>query len=83
MKIKEAWPLVEFNARLAEIQVAGGRHFLGENPLTSKAWQTKPGQRMLRMLFPTKTHLCAHGLKDPEWGMPIKKSTMLVTTSET
>ena len=82
LKIKEALPLVEFSARLAEIQVAGGRHFLGENPLTSKAWQTKPGQRMLRMLFPTKTHFCAHGLKDPEWGMPIKKSTMLVTTSE-
>ena len=56
---------------------------MGENPLTSKAWQTKPGQRMLRMLYPTKTHMCAHGLKDPEWGMPVRKSTMLVTTSET
>ena len=38
---------------------------------------------MLRMLYPTKTHMCAHGLKDPERGMPVRKSTMLVTTSET
>ena len=83
LKIKEALPLVEFSAKLAEIQLAGGRHFLGENPLTSKAWQTKPGLRMLRMLHSTKTHLCAHGLKDPEFGMPVKKSTRLVTTSAT
>ena len=71
LKLKEAIPLVEFSARLAEIQLSAGRHFMGENPLTSKAWQTAPGLKMQRMLFSTRTHLCAHGLKDPEFGMPV------------
>ena len=82
VKLKEALPLVEFSARLAEIQLSAGRHFLGENPLTSKAWQTIPGLRMLKMLYSTRTHMCAHGLKDPEFGMPVRKSTKLVTTSK-
>ena len=37
VKLMEPLPLVELSARLAEIQLAAGRHFLGENPLTSKA----------------------------------------------
>jgi hypothetical protein len=82
VKLREALPLVEFSARLAEIQLAVGRRFMGENPLTSKEWQTKPGHRMLCKLYSTKTHMCAHGLKDPEFGMPVRKSTKLVTTSK-
>ena len=61
LKLKEALPLLEFSARLAEIQLNAGRHFLGENPLTSKAWKTAPGLRMQKMLFSTRTHLRAHG----------------------
>ena len=56
-KIKEDIPLVEFSSQLAEMQLAGGRHFMGENPLTSRAWQTKPGQRMMTMLYPVTTHM--------------------------
>jgi hypothetical protein len=50
--VLEAMPLVEFSSKLAEIQLASGRRFWGENPLTSRAWRTRPGQKMMNILYP-------------------------------
>ena len=75
-------PFVRVSAHLADMQLAGGRHFLGENPLRSRAWATAPGRHMLERLWAAGTDMCAHGLREPEYGMPAKKATQLVVTTE-
>ena len=36
---------------------------------------------MLNNMSSTVTDMCSHGLVDPEWGVPVRKSTRLVATS--
>ena len=73
---------IRFAGKLCRLQQSGGRHFLGENPWTSTAWQTKAGRELLRELDEVKTDMCAHGLVDPEWKYPVRKKTKLVVTSK-
>ncbi len=36
---------------------------------------------MEQMLYPVTTHMCAHGLRDPERDQPVRKATKLVVSS--
>jgi len=55
--------------------------FVGENPRTSTAWNTPPLQKLMsnEMIQVIDFAQCAHGLTDPESGLPMRKNTRIVT----
>ena len=58
--------------------------FVGENPQTSAAWRTSPIQQILdhELTWIVDFPECAHGLKDPQTGLPMRKMTRIATNSE-
>ena len=63
-------------------QSAHGGFFLGENPISSMAWQQPPCQRMSRRCYEVKLDQCMFNLKAPDTDEPIKKATKMLTTSK-
>ena len=37
--------------------------------------------KMMKKLYPVTTHVCAHGLRDPELGQPARNATRLVVSN--
>ncbi|CAK0897251.1 unnamed protein product [Prorocentrum cordatum] len=82
--IEDFRPLVDFSAKVLRTQAAGGRAGIGENPLTSRAWNEEPMMDLLRwhggrpplyeMAF---LHQCMFGLTD-DYGAPIRQATRML-----
>ncbi|CAJ1404860.1 unnamed protein product [Effrenium voratum] len=81
-KQAEGLVLIRFAIQLAKDQLLAGRHYLLENPLTSKAW-TLP--EMVKFLEEKEAeladfHQCRFGLKNDK-GEPHRKATRVATSS--
>ncbi|CAK0822266.1 unnamed protein product, partial [Prorocentrum cordatum] len=85
--IDEFKPLVDFSAKVLRTQAEGGRIGIGENPLTSRAWNEEPildllcwhGERPpLCEMF--TLHQGMFGLTD-DYGTPIRKATRMLVPS--
>ncbi|CAK0852939.1 unnamed protein product [Prorocentrum cordatum] len=77
--IEEFRPLVDFSAKVLRTQPEGGRIGIGENPLTSRAWNEKPIVELLRwhgdrppLCEMVTLHRCMFGLTD-DYRTPIRK----------
>ena len=79
-KRKRYIPMVELVASIARYQLQHGRHFIIENPETSRIWYSQCMQQLFS--DPSVTwgdfHFCAYGLKDPESGLRSLKPTSLM-----
>ena len=78
---QEALQLVIFALKMAKIQVAGGRHFLMENPLPSAAWKLDVMQEFLESeeVLQVVIDMCAFDLRAPD-GRLHREATRLVTS---
>ncbi|CAK0825150.1 unnamed protein product [Prorocentrum cordatum] len=81
--IEEFKPLVDFSAKVLRTPAEGGRIGIGENPLTSRAWNEEPIMDLLSWrgdrppLYEMVTlHQCMFGLTD-DYGTPIRKAVPL------
>ena len=79
----KARELVDFAVEMAWDQLAGGRHFLLENPFTSAAWQV---DSMVELMNDDRVRdvvidQCQFGLKNND-GAFHRKATQLVTSSQ-
>ena len=75
--------LIQFAMQLAEEQIAGGRHFLMENPLLSGCWKLP---EMVKFLEENFVHLarfdqCRFGLRSAA-GHFHRKATLVATSSQ-
>ncbi|CAK0858741.1 unnamed protein product, partial [Prorocentrum cordatum] len=82
--IEEFRPLVNFSAKVLRTQAEGGRVGIGENHITSRAWNEEPIMDMLRWrgerppLYETVAlRQCMFALTD-DYGMPIRKATRML-----
>ena len=76
--------LVRFAVQIAREQLAGGRHFVLENPSCSLAWRKVPELQALMQepgVFLCETDQCRYGLTGPHGGLH-RKRTWLLTSSE-
>ena len=78
-----AFQLVLFSIEMAMIQVAGGRHYLIENPLPSAAWKLEVMQEFIEQedTLQTVVDMCRFNLRSPQ-GSLHRKSTRLVTSMQ-
>ena len=74
--------LLKYALELAEIQAKGKRHFLLENPLTSKAWSQEDMKKFLEEqdVHIGSFHLCRFGLKGAS-GLHHRKATKVASSS--
>ena len=81
--LRKGLPLANLAAWLALFQLASGRHFICENPWTSKLWQLPLWQKVLRdpRVFWSYADQCMWGLVDQD-GDPTKKPTAFVCSDE-
>ena len=63
-------------------QSANGKLFLGENPLTSLAWQQPPCLRLSRRCYEAVLDQCMFNMRAPDNHMLVKKPTKILTTSK-
>ena len=79
----EAKVLVLFALALAELQLASGRHFLIENPVSSAAWRLEEVMEFRDRpdVLEVVVDMCCFGLKGPD-GKLHKKGTRLLTSSQ-
>ncbi|CAK0806782.1 unnamed protein product [Prorocentrum cordatum] len=82
--VEEFTPLVSFSADVLRLQAEGGRIGIGENPLTSRAWNQESMTDLMSWKddrppsYDTVTlHQCMYGLVD-ENGTPIRKATRML-----
>ena len=73
---------ISFALQVARKQKRAGRHYLGENPLSSRAWLTKPGKALMGESEVVRTHMCAWNLKCTETGLGVRKPTRLVVSNK-
>ena len=73
--------LLRFLKRVERHQRRRG-HFLGENPVGSRAYKQEELREMLEHTQQVNVDMCAYGLKHPTSGVPIKKSTRLQISPE-
>ena len=81
----KAVQMVNVAVKMAEMQVAGGRHFVFEHPLTASSWRL-PSLRRFRPragVYETVLHQCMYGLvsEDRAGVAPAKKPTRILTSS--
>ena len=81
---REARELVLFTIELALLQLSGSRHFLIENPLTSRAWKL---HEMLEFMarpdvLEVVVDMCSFNLRSADGDLH-KKATRLLTSSQT
>ena len=75
--------LVDFAAEMAWEQLASGRHFMLENPLTSSAWQLESLLRLRQSdrVLSVVIDQCQFGLRNAD-GEFHRKATQIVTSSQ-
>ena len=80
--------MITFSADVAEWQntrhtLFNPKHFLAENPWSSRAWKTRPGRRIQRLPRTqcVKVDQCTLGLRDPLTGARLKKRMRISTDS--
>ena len=82
---KRGLTLLRFALRLAEEQIAGGRHYILENPAGSKAWRLEEVQKWLKRVeaLLVKFDQCQLGLRCCATGLLHMKPTRFATSSQT
>jgi hypothetical protein len=82
---KRGLTLLRFALRLAEEQIAGGRHYILENPAGSKAWRLEEVQQWLKRVeaLLVKFDQCQLGLRCCATGLLHMKPTRFATSSQT
>ena len=81
-KREESRKLLKFSAQVALKRQKRGRATLGENPLTSLAWNEEPIIDGFGDFPEGICDQCQYGLKHPENKMPLKKATRFVGQEE-
>ena len=79
----EGIKLIKYAIELAELQLAQGRHFLLENPLTAESWSLPQLKKLLQRLecHQAVFDQCRFQLRGPS-GLLHKKPTKIATSSE-
>ena len=83
MQLKER-PFLEVCEVAFAKQLARGQHAFAENPWASMAWAEKPIRRVINMpnVQSVKVDMCQFGLRHPRTGLPIRKATRLLVTTQ-
>lgn len=76
-------PFLELTENIFDIQLREGRDALGENPLTSESFKTKPIQNILNHpdVYAGVGHGCRFGVRHCDSGKLLKKPTLWFSTA--
>ena len=76
-------PFLEFAEEVAQHQMAKGKYFVLENPAASAAFREAPLVELASRdgVGSAKFDMCTQELREPESGLPLKKSTRLLSNS--
>ena len=76
---------LSFAVEMCNLQLKSGRHFILEQPSTSRAWSEHESVMKLRItegVIETEFHQCMYGLTTVDWqgSAPAKKPTRVITS---
>eukprot|EP00972_Heterocapsa_arctica_P035103 5169488-Heterocapsa_arctica.AAC.1 len=78
-----ATKMFNYACERCEEQLDRGDDAILEHPWSSWGWSLPAAKRLLKRMISVRSDACAHGLKDPVNGKPMKKDTLWLVSNPT